>query len=144
MARCHKCYEAVILGKSVCPFCGADNPGGSLSRAQLPLEMRNALNALANPGPDTHAHLPDGGPHCWLWLGYTELVYEFLNTFHVTLKLKTALEGVGECVGNMTWEPANSESWTREAVSSNREWADVRDEAEAALALFDRRMNPPD
>ena len=112
-------------------------------REQLALEMRNALLALANPGPDTCAYLPDGGPHAWLWLGYRELVEEFLDNFPVTLKLKTALTGVGECVGEMIWEPANPESWTEQAVSSNREWADVRDEAEAALALFDKRVSPP-
>ena len=101
-------------------------------------ELRNALKALAAPGPQALALVPDGTVKAdELALDYDNFVHAYLGNFRdeISQSQREALLAIDAMLRGMSGRE-NAGLWTEDAVISHPKWESVRILARDALTAL--------
>ena len=110
----------------------------NVDHAWIARELRSALKALAAPGSQALASVPDGAIKAdELALDYENFVHAYLGNFRdeILQSQRDALLAVDTMLQGMSGQE-NAELWTEEAVVSHPKWESVRYLAREALAAL--------
>ena len=110
----------------------------SVDHAWIARELHSALKALAAPGSQALASVPDGTVKAEeLALDYENFVHAFVGNFRkeISQSQRDALLAVDAMLQGMSGQE-HAELWTEEAVVSHPKWESIRVLAREALAAL--------